>query len=173
MNLQKPSLKLVLLALGFLTGAGVLCAFGYVVLPWVWFYKTLPPLNWDVVEAKGSDCQLFDHRPLSNGRGIVAVLREANCPGYMSQGTEYYVIFIHGVGKANTKDNLVFQYTPGFKGYTILPPPKLVWRNQDRLEVTSPGVIERIVVQRPRESDVSVRYSLGEVRPDATDGTIR
>ena len=93
------------------------------------FYElaTTKPPNWDVVVAEGSDCQLKDHPPLSNRQGLVAVLREANCPGDLAQGTAYNVVFVHRADESNTRDNIAFQYTPGFEGNIPSPLPTIVW----------------------------------------------
>jgi hypothetical protein len=119
-----------------------------------------PPPNWDVVVAKGSDCQLSDHPPTRNHNGIVAILRDANCPGEFAQGTSYEVIFVHRADEANTSDNLAFQYTPGFEGNTLSPLPALVWKSSTLLEVTAPGVIEDIKVQKTDVSGIRLSYRL-------------
>ena len=98
--------------------------------------------NWDVVVAKGSDCQLRDHQALSNRHGVIAVLREANCPGDFAQGTAYNVVFVHAVDESNTRDNIALQYTPGFEGYNESPLPIIVWTTPNSLEITAPGVVD-------------------------------
>lgn len=163
------------MVLGLFAGGVVLAGLVLIVGPWLWFlYKIemLPPLNWDVVTAKGSDCQLSDRRWVKNA-GLVAVLRDANCPGYFAQGTAYYVVFVHRIGEANTKENLVFQYTPGFDGDTLSAYPKIVWTGPNELKIDAPGVIEGIWCQRDIGAGVGITYKLGKVWPDATSGIAR
>lgn len=141
----------------------------------LWFIYMIATVrvNWDVVNAKGSDCQLVDRRWVKNGNGLVAVLRDANCPGPLAQGTGYNVIFLHKAGEPNTKENIVFQYTPGFERNELAPYPTIAWNGTSRLEIHAPGVIERIVVQRDSLAGVHVQYKLDEVWPNATDGVVR
>lgn len=126
-----------------------------------YYLATTKPPNWDVVQAKGSDCQLSDHKPLPNGRGMVAVVREANCASDFAQGTSYNVVFVHRADEANTKANLVFQYTPGFQGDVYSPVTKLLWQSSTSLHITAPGVIEEIQTQKPEFNGVSLSYTLG------------
>jgi hypothetical protein len=162
--------------LGILAWLGVFSAVaGYFVLfvgprlglPLVIGFLALThPVNWDVIQAEGSDCQLSDRRPLSNNHGVVAVLREANCPGDFAQGTAFNVIFVHRPGEPNTRDNLVFQYTPGFIGDTPSPLPTLTWTSASKLEIAAPGVIETIVVQKREADGITLTYRLGRVWPN-------
>ncbi|MGA7093567.1 MAG: hypothetical protein WCB01_15220 [Candidatus Cybelea sp.] len=148
---------------GFAVSIGALVLIGPYVNSVVDFFQmlaTVRPLNWDVVEAKGSDCQLRDHPAFNNNHGMVAV-REANCPGYFAQGTAYNVVFVHSTGEANDRDNLAFQYTPGFEGNTPSPLPTVIWKSATLLEITAPGVIEDIKVQKTDVSGIRLSYSLG------------
>ena len=145
-------------------GTVVLAAVGqqaWFFLVFTYLIATTPRPNWDVVVAHGSDCQLRDDAPLSNHRGVVAVVREANCPGDFAQGTEYDVVFVHTRGERNTTENLAFQYTPGFEGYVESPLPELVWKDATSLQITAPGVIEDIKVQKSEVGGVRVTYLLG------------
>jgi len=126
-----------------------------------YFLATTKPPNWDVVKAKGSDCQLSDHKPLPNGRGMVAVVREANCPGDFAQGTSYNVVFLHPIGQPNTRENLVFQCTPGFEGDVYSPVTNLLWQGPTSLHITAPGVIEEIQVQKTVVKGIILSYKLG------------
>ena len=126
---------------------------------------TLRPLNWDVVEPKGSDCQLTDAPAIRNKQGVEAVLRFANCPGDFAQGTAYNVVFVHAFGQPNARSNLVFQYTPGFEGDNESPPSKLAWKGRRSLEITAPGVIDSIEVQKDEIFQVRLTYKLGRQPP--------
>lgn len=131
----------------------------YFFLLLAYYFATTPPPNWDVVVARGSDCQLKDHPPLDNHRGVVAVLREANCPGDFATGTVYNVVFVHTLGEPNTRENLAFQYAPGFEGTVESSLPKLVWKNASSLGITAPGVIDDIKVQKNEVGGVSLTYT--------------
>ncbi len=150
---------------GFAVLAGALVLIGpyvYFVVGFFFMLATARPLNWDVVEAKGSDCQLRDHPAINNNHGMVAVLREANCPGYLAQGTAYNVVFVHATGEANDRDNLAFQYTPGFEGNTPSPLPEVIWKSATLLEVTAPGVVEDVKVQKTDISGIRLSYTIGK-----------
>lgn len=149
--------------LGIFVAAAVFLYFGLPMALRLFLNILIPPVNWDVITAKGSDCQLTDHRPVSNHSGLVAVVREANCPGPFAQGTGYYIVFVHPQGQPNTQGNLVFQYTPALRGdgsWELSPLPKVVWASSTSLMVTSLGSIDRFVVQKDSIGPVRVTYRL-------------
>jgi len=88
-------------------------------------------------------CNLRDSMPVLNrASGYVAVVRIADCPGPLTQGTTYYVTFVHAANVESSAANLVFQYEPAQHGYSYLlsPPPRLFWRNRSLLEVKASGI---------------------------------
>jgi len=112
--------------------------------------------------GKGNWCRLRDHTPIANRRGIVAVLREADCPYEMSQGSSYYIVFVHRAAEANESANIALQYEPGYPqyGYTIAPPPKIVWSDKTSLSIVAEGFVSRIVIERPHIAGTRVTYAL-------------
>ncbi len=71
------------------------------------------------------------------------------------------MVFVHSTGEANDRDDLAFQYTPGFEGNTPSPLPTVIWKSATLLEITAPGVIEDIKVQKTDVSGIRLSYSLG------------
>ena len=55
----------------------------------------------DVIGNGKGNCRLRDHTPIANDRGVVAVLREADCPYEMSQSSTYYIVFVHKADEPN------------------------------------------------------------------------
>ena len=119
----------------------------------------------DVIGHDGvsTTCQLHDHRPVGNGQGYVAILREANCPEPLAQGVAYYVVFVHPGDEPNGANNLVFQYEPGDVGDAPSPLPTVKWVNSATVSITAPGVLTAIQRQRADVGHVKVTYSLGKV----------
>lgn len=156
--------RLLLRAAAAVVTGGILATVGryvYFFGYFVFMLTTTRPPNWDVIHARGSDCQFKDHQALSNHHDTVAILREANCPGLLAQGTIYNVIFVHSARQANDRNNLAFQYTPGFVGYKLSPLPKIAWTSPTLLAVSVSGVIEVIQVQRMEVGRTKLSYKLG------------
>ena len=123
----------------------------------------LTPVHFDAIgDASGhsSTCQLSRLYSATSSAGTEAIVRDANCPGKLAQGTSYYLVVIHARAIANSKDNLAFQYTPGFIENVEAPPPRIAWNGASRLTITATGPFERITVLRTKISGVRVDYTL-------------
>lgn len=116
------------------------------------------PSKWDVVQSKGSDCKFKDAQPFSNGRDLIAILREADCDAPLAQGLPFYVVFIHRTNEPNSGDNLVLQYVPGYEGYSPDPPPTLTWSDASHLDIHIPKGAEDIRVQKKRLNGITLTY---------------
>lgn len=153
-----PAVRRIFWGFGILAAAGLLGAVIVPLVPLIVFLNSIPPTNWDVVQWKGSDCQLTDHRPRWNHNGFVAVFREANCPGPLAQGTYYHVIFVHSSSKPNTRDNMAFQYTPSF---SMNPPfPMLTWTGPSELTIRVRSDIDGIEIKKNEVDGIAVTYKL-------------
>jgi hypothetical protein len=125
---------------------------------------------WDPIgNASGvsSTCQLDDLAPIRNRRGDVAVLRSAGCPGIFEQGIGFYMVFVHRVGEANNRQNLVFQYTPGSLSglsgdFTSAPLPSVKWMSDSSLKIATKGQLLEIVKQRNHIDGIEIRYAFGK-----------
>jgi hypothetical protein len=157
-----------MIAVGTILGGSVVIAASIAVVGiclLVRWILTGPPI--DVVgNANGASqtCQLKDLRAFPNHQGDVAVLREANCPGALAQGSAYFVVFVHKGHEPNARQNIAFQFEPGFQGQLMSPAPTVVWTGDSSLEITELGVIEEVVIQRECVEGTRVKYLVGRVQ---------
>lgn len=109
--------------------------------------------NNDVGEAP---CSTFDAEPISNGTGIVAVVRKTRCSGGWEEQANFFV-FVRQSNAQNSRANLAFRYTPtngSDEG------PRLHWLSDHLLRITiGDGQITQITKQVPSIDDVRVIYS--------------
>lgn len=104
-------------------------------------------------------CHLETLRNVSNGRGGVAILRDASCPFFLEQGAFYYVLFVHAIGAPNSASNMALQYDPGHIGDELAPPPSIKWRTDSSIIVTAAGT-PTVITRRHRIGDVAIEYRL-------------
>jgi hypothetical protein len=112
-------------------------------------------------KGKGN-CRLRDHTPIANDKGVVAILREADCPYDFSHGSFYYIVFVHKADEPNETQNIAVEYEAGYPhfGYTIAPPPKIVWSDKTSLSVVAEGFARRILTERASISGTRITYTL-------------
>ena len=116
-----------------------------------------------------STCQLRDIGATTGGKGDVAILRDANCPGALAQGSAYYVVFVHRIGEANASKNMAFQYEPGFIGDRESPAPTIVWKTDSSLHIVAPGLLERVVKMRRNVEGITLDYNVGTILSQDAD----
>lgn len=126
-------------------------------------------IRWDYVSADDDlmgngrgNCRLRDHAPIANDKGLVAIVREADCPYYFNQGSFYYIVFVHKTGEPNEPQNIAVEYAAGYPhfGDTIAPPPKISWSDPTFLSIVAEGFAQSILMERTNVSGTRVKYTL-------------
>jgi hypothetical protein len=105
-------------------------------------------------------------------------VREANCPGLFAQGTGFFVVFVHKAREANSEQNLVLQYAPGFqdepgiRGPVMSPPPSVSWLTSDTLKISETGAIDVLVKKREHVDGINIEYAIdGHIQQTDTGAT--
>jgi hypothetical protein len=111
-------------------------------------------------------CQLKDISSTPNGDGLVAITREVNCPGDLAQGSGYFAVFVHKIGAASTKENLVFEYEPGFAGNIMSGPPIVSWKSHALLTIKETGIIAELDTMSHKVGSINISYFLGPIQAD-------
>lgn len=114
-------------------------------------------------------CQLKDLSKRSNAYGMVAVIRDVNCPGDFAQGSGYFAVFVHKNGESNAENNLAFEFEPGYRGANMTPAPTVRWNSPYSLKITVVGPIAELDDIRSEISGINIAYSLGDVQRETPD----
>jgi hypothetical protein len=123
-------------------------------------------LTWDPI-GEGNDlgpppCKTAELSPVPNGKGEIATLRRTWCSGNRD-GDFAYFVFVHRADDANSKQNLVFRYEPGYERYTFFAnePPKITWTSDSALRITVAGAIQWVTQRRAKSDGITIIYALG------------
>ena len=111
------------------------------------------------VDAEGAPCKPTDAARLADDGEHVATIREVHCEGEWDEPSTYFV-FVHRIGNAPMRQDLVLRYSGGWEGTQWGEAPHVVWISNASLSIKGGGEIEQITERQSRVHGVDVEYAL-------------
>ena len=165
----------------------------YLLVPWLTWQPATEVLNVTGAGVGGPDsCYRKDLEQVPNGSGSVAGVRAVYCPGQnvLDIGYEFFAVFVHRAHERSSEQNLVLLFIPddpavsassstrsprppvaSWFGYSA--PPKVKWLGSRALQITTPGPITQLLVQKTNLHGFSMGYDFAGGRPQLIDSQLR